>query len=118
MYLEVVGGPEGSVLYRVLCSLGPFPVTFKRFSGAGNSRVAYRRPPNFHFRFLRLGSPLSRDMVDPAPSHQVLVDAFERKMRRRAGQGTAWWQCQLVHRGDLGKPNPHAEPGRSQVQIS
>lgn len=85
-YLEVVGGPEGSVLYRVLCSLGLFPVTFKRLSGAGNSRVAYRlqRPLNFHFRFIRLGSSLSRDVVGPAPSHQVLADAFERKMRRRA----------------------------------
>lgn len=52
MLLEVVRGPEGSALYRVLCSLGPFPVTFKRLSRAGNSRVACRlqRHPNFHFR--------------------------------------------------------------------
>lgn len=86
MYLEVVGGPEGSALYKVLCSLGPFPVTFKRLFWAGNFRVAYRlqRHPNFHFRSIKLGSSHSRDVVGPAPSHQVLADAFERKMRRLA----------------------------------
>lgn len=34
------------------------------------------------------------------------------------GQGTAWWQCQLVRRGDLWVQDGHAEPGRSQIQIS
>lgn len=33
-------------------------------------------------------------------------------------QGTSWGQCQLVRQGDLVVLNPHAEPGRSQVQIS
>lgn len=34
------------------------------------------------------------------------------------GQGTAWWQCQLVRRGDFSVQDGHAEPGRSQIQIS
>lgn len=34
------------------------------------------------------------------------------------GQGTAWWQCQLVRQGDLWVQDGHAEPGRSQIQIS